>query len=267
MSETLLLHARTEPKRKIPWNRILLIVLFVLFFLAVLELIYSLVVMPNLTITNIEVHSDFAITEEDVLAVAGIEKNEYFFSLDCGAIQEKLLSFPLIREAEVTKVFPNTIKVRLRQRTPLFVSFGSLEGIPVPVAFDEEGVAFQIGRSISEWDLPVLSGLKFKPVLGMRLPELLYPLLQDLDNLKKNTPVLLDQISEIKVITSGNGSYELIAYPIDHNVKIVLGGDVNESVLKHVFLVLDVFKQQGLADRVQELDLRTGDVVYKLREE
>ena len=267
MSETLLLRARSEDKKKISWNRILLTILFVLFFLAVLELIYSLVVMPNLAITNLEVHSDFAITEEDVLAVAGLDKNEYYFSLDCRVIQEKLLSFLLIREAEVTKIFPDTVRISLRQRTPLFVSFGSLEGTAVPVVFDEEGVAFQIGRSISEWNLPILSGLKFKPVLGMRLPEMLDPLLRDLDTLKRSAPVLFNQLSEIKVITSGNDGYELIAFPVDHSVKIVLGSDLNESVLKQVYLVMDVFEQQGLAGRVKELDLRTGDVVYKLREE
>jgi cell division protein FtsQ len=61
--------------------------------------------------------------------------------------------------------------------------------------------------------------------------------------------------------------FELIFYPVQQNIRINLGNRFREDLLKYSFLVLDVLRKQGIAEKVKNLDFRTGDVVYRKVEE
>ena len=128
-------------------------------------------------------------------------------------------------------------------------------------------MVFQIGKSITQWDLPVISGLRFKPLLGIQLPESLLPLLEGLHEIRRDTPILFNQISEIKIVTTGENRFELIIFHVSAQLKVYVGEKLDEDLLRRIFLVIDVFKQQGLTERIKELDFRTNEVVYKLKED
>ncbi len=269
VSEAILFPDKDESrsKKKGLLNGILWTFIVILILLALLELVFALFINPNLAIRHIRVDCDFTISESEVMSIAGLGPKETFFRINTEAVQQKLAAYPIVKEARVVKIFPDTLNIILRQRTPLALAFGTLDHKNVPVALDEEGVVFQIGQSVSDWNLPVISGLIFKPLMGLRLPRKLYPLLKKLSELRQDEPQLFNLISEIKVIAVNEIEYELIFYPIGYNVRVNLGDRFDESLLKYTFMVLDVLKRQEVSSDVKELDFRTGEVVYKLPSE
>ncbi len=260
-------HGRAKSKKKTLLNGILWTFVVILIILALLELGFILFISPNLVIRHIRVDCDFAISESEVMSIAGLGPKEYYFRINTKTIQQRLAAYPIVREARVVKVFPDTLNIVLRQRRPLALAFGTLEHRNIPVALDEEGVIFQIGESVTDWNLPVISGLIFKPLIGLRLPRKLLPFLKALSELRQDEPQLFNIISEIKAIAVNEIEYELIFYPIGYNVRVNLGDRFDESLLKYTFMVLDVLKKQEASSDVKELDFRTGEVVYKLPSE
>jgi cell division protein FtsQ len=257
----------TKRKRKRALNVILWTFIVALICLALLELVFALFISPTLIVKHIHVDCDFAISESEVMSIAGLGPKEYYFRVNAEELQERLAAYPVVSEARVVKVFPDTLRIVLRRRTPLALAFGMLEHTTVPVAFDAEGVIFQIGKSVTDWNLPVVSGLIFKPLMGLRLPRKLFSLLTAMHELKQKEPQLFNLISEIKVVAVNEIDYELIFYPVGYNVKVNLGDRFDESLLKYTLMVLDVLKRQKAAENVQELDFRTGEVVYKIPSE
>ena len=177
-------------------------------------------------------------------------------------MSRRLEGYPVVREAIVEKVFPDTLRITVRGREPLAICIGTLGERTVPVAFDEHGVVFQIGGAVSGLNMPVLSGLQFAPVMGLELPAMLDPLLEDLQQLKTSSPELYRLVSEIKVMAISDTAYELMLYPVGYAVRANIGDRLDETFLRYVFMVLDVLAQQGITDTVREIDLRTGRVVY-----
>ena len=266
MSEAALLPRRQdgETRKRSALNRLIWAIVVVLIFVAILELIFAIFISPNLTLKHIEVESDFTLSERELLTVAGIGRNEYYFSIDCEAIRSRLAAYAVVRSVQVAKVFPDTLRLVLKRRRPLALTFGEGEKNPTPVAFDKEGVVFQIGKQAANLRLPLISGLTFKASLGLRLPGMLDEFLAELSRLQEKAPALFEAISEIKVVSVNEIDYELIFYPMGYNMRINLGDRFNENILKYSIMTLDVLEQQGLLGKVKELDFRTGEVIYRL---
>jgi cell division protein FtsQ len=255
-------HGGRPPLRPYLWTIIILLVC-----LAVFQLLFALVISPRVPIDHIEVEANFPITESQIRSIAGIGDRAYYFSMDTAALQARLAEHPPVKSAVVEKIFPDRLRIVLKKRTPLALAFGRTGNKSVPVAVDEEGVVFQIGPSISDWGLPVLSGLVFKPLQGLKLPRKLLPLLTELESLRDSSPGLFSLVSEIEVVSVNAVDYELLFYPMGYNVRVNMGDRFDEKMLKYTLLVLNVLKQQGVTEKVRELDFRTGEVVYRLDEE
>jgi cell division protein FtsQ len=171
-----------------------------------------------------------------------------------------------VREANVQKVFPDTLRLSVTGRKPLALAIGRSADRTVPVVFDEDGVVFQIGSSSSGGgvpDLPVISGLSFTPALGIAMPAMLAPLLRDLAALRQRSPELFGLISELKVSAVNSVDYELEFYPLGQRIRVRLGNRIDETVLRYAFLVIDVLARTRSAADVTEIDLRNGEVVYR----
>ncbi len=267
MSEAFALHSPKTSRTELILNRILwsVIILLILFFIA--EIIFHFIISPQLVIKNIIVKSNIPLSEEEILSIAGIGENEYYFSLNPEKILSNLEAYPLIHSAVVEKVFPDTLNMTIFGRKPLMMALTGAEGRSIPMVLDEEGVIFQISKSITDWDLPVISGLEFKDIRsGMELPEMLKPLLLSLKKIRKDTPDLFRLISEVRIIPKSNTSYELLLYPITYSIKVRFGRSITGSGLKNAVIILDLIEKQGLSDDVEELDLRTGELVYRIKE-
>ena len=238
-------------------------------FLAAVELVFHLFIAPEMLITKVQVYcsKDFQLSNSDIIKIAGIGEKEYFFSINTEAAERRLAENPLVKSAQIEKLFPGTLKIHITERSPLALSLVQMGTKSIPVMIDNEGVVFEIGKSVSDYTMPVVSGLKFRNLkLGAKLPAQLCEYLSDLKILQDTSPLLFNQISELKFVKRNSSDYEVLLYPLRGNIRVRTGADINEGLLKQIFVVLDIIEKKGIDSDMEELDFRSGQVVYRVKE-
>ena len=264
------LYRRENPVQTFRMRRIFAVLIAVLALTLVLELIFHLVISPRLRLTKVEISADrgLLLSDAGILKLAGISGDEYFFAIDEVEVRARITAYAPIKSATVKKIFPNALKISLEQRTPLAICLAVVDGRTVPVALDEEGVVFQIGATVRNLDMPVLSGLTFNRVeLGQRVNRALLGYLEDLRKLEMSSLVLLNLISEIKFVTKNRSTFEVLLYPRDYRVAIRTGPRINADMVREMLLVLDVFDNQGVIQNLAEIDFRTDVPMVRFKEE
>ena len=74
--------------------------------------------MIGFDISHVSVSGAVELTEQEVVNLSGVTSANSLAFLDATAVQDKLLSDPLIAEAEVRKLFPNRLSIQIKERTP-----------------------------------------------------------------------------------------------------------------------------------------------------
>jgi cell division protein FtsQ len=255
--------------RELLFNRLLLVLVLCLILFLIGELVFHFVVVPRLTVRNIVVRSDLSLSKEEILSIAGTEENAFYYQVDPVRIRDALEQLPMVRKAVVKKTFPDALDITLYGRIPLSILFFTTpEGSSIPMVIDGQGVVFEIGSALSQWDLPVITGIEFKKLeVGTRLPEKVQPILQDLERLRQEDPGIFRLISELRLIPKSTGNLEILLYPIQFPVRLRLSRGLDPAVLRNAMVILDLLAKQELLIRVRELDMRTGDVVYRMEED
>ncbi len=250
-------------------RRLYPLLLVLMAFLIVSEIAFQLFIIPCLAISKVEIHCSkkFHLADKDIMKLAGFNDRMYYFSANTEQIESRLMQHPVIKSAEVEKSFPSSVSIRITERIPLAMALVTSGGRTIPVVFDEDGVVFEIGKSVSDYQLPVVSGLKFVDIkLGMRLPEELVSYLSEFRNLKETSPALFGQISELKFVNKQKTGYEVLLYPANSRIKVRTGSNIDVSLAKQIFVVLDIIEKNGLKSEMNELDFRSGQVVFRVRE-
>ncbi len=250
------------------FNRALVILVIALCLFLVGELVFHFVIAPRMSVRSITIKSDSSLSKEEILTVAGIEESMYYYNLNTVQIRENLESLAQVREAVVEKVFPDALNITLYGRAPLAMFFFTTpEGASIPLVIDDQGVVFEIGSGVSEWDLPVITGVKFRQLkVGMKLPEAVLPILQDLRTLQNQEPNLFRLISELRLISKSTGVLDILLYPVQYPVRLRLSAGLEPAVMRNALIILDLLAGQEALLRVRELDMRTGEVVYRIEE-
>jgi cell division protein FtsQ len=249
--------------RKVLWAVIIVLVIF-----SIAELFFHFFIAPRVLIKNIVITNDTGLSEQEILRIAGITRKEYYFLINAAQIRERLMAHPLVKGVAVEKIFPNTLKLTLTGRVPLLIALVTYQNRTVPISIDEEGVVFQIADGVSNWNLPVLSGLQFQSLeLGLRLPQEMLPFLQDFKRLSRQNPGLQSLISEIKVVKTDASDFEYVIYPTSYSKGVLIGRRLDVSIVKYIFIALNLLEQEGILHKVRDLDFRTGELVYKMKEE
>jgi len=248
-------------------QRVLVIVIVTLSLILVGELVYHLVIAPRLRIETISIESDLAISDEELLALAGLSTGTAFFSVDADAAAARLRRFPLVRDARVETTFPNSVSVSVARRRPLATALASTENGTVPLVFDEEGVVFQIGMDSVD-DLPVVSGLRFATVdLGIQLPALVVDFLTQLREIKLSEPELYRLFSEYRIVQKNEYAYEVVLYPIHYRLPVRIGTSIDADMIEYVMMMLDLLQREDRIATLRELDFRSGEGVLRSRNE
>jgi len=262
--------SRTSRKqiRESVFNRALVILVIALCLILVGELVFHFIIAPRMTVRTVTIKSDSSLSKEEILAIAGIEESVYYYNLDTVQMVEDLEGLAQVREAVVEKVFPDALNITLYGRAPLAMFFFTTpEGASIPLVIDDQGVVFEIGSGVSEWDLPVITGVKFQQLrVGMKLPERVRPILQDLRTLQNQEPDLFRLISELRLISKSTGVLEILLYPIQYPVRLRLSAGLDPAAMRNALIILDLLAGQEALRRVRELDMRSGEVVYRMEE-
>jgi cell division protein FtsQ len=194
--------------------------------------------------------------------------------------EKKLQSLYMVASVGVSKYYPDRLVINLEGRKALALSLGPLEGHTVPVVLDREGVVIEAGlipgaggagnngkNSVEEKlkKLPIISGLVFEdPVPGVRIPVIFRRLLEELENIEKESPDLLAAFSEMRIVRKSFDGFEIILYPVGHRVKVRVGPELNEDLLRYTLLMVDVIggENSRVKADIDTLDFRTGMASY-----
>ena len=262
-------------------RRVLQLVIATLLMMVALEVAFYLFLVPRLRLTTVSVTTDLAVSDAEVLEMAGLTGAEQFFSVDAAAIDARLEQHPLVREATVALRFPNTLNIALTSRQAVAVVLTTEAGGAVRAALvDSEGMVFLAGvaQSGSEYaaDVPVLGGLAAGAVLlGQQLPEPVHRVLADLHTLRVTDPVLSALVSEVRLVPVGGlagaapaldaealaTGFDTVLFPIGFETPLRFGERVTAHHLAEAFVLLDLMRartaEQALP-AIAELDLRSG---------
>ncbi len=251
-----------------PTSAILVPLLAVVVAGVLIYLLTVLVLLPNTRITRIYVHADFDITREQLLAAAGFGEREYFFALRMDELAAGITGIPVVRTARVERVFPNAVRFTMERRRPLAVVLAVRDGRPIPAVVDDQGVIFEHAADLVDLDLPVITGIELQgSLVGARLPEMMTGFLESLYRLRVDAPRLYGRISEFRVVPRRSGGYDVLMYFSEYRVPVRLENRITPELATWSLMVLDVLAQQRVDGDVAEVDVRSGEIVYRLKED
>jgi cell division septal protein FtsQ len=114
---------------------------------------------------HLDAHLDGILTQEELVTATGFEMGKNIFQLPMDQALQKLEAMPEVRTATLERILPDTIKVNLERRIPVFLlaetgdtgeSFVSGKSL----LCDKEGFLMQPARLVPEFlNLPVLRGI------------------------------------------------------------------------------------------------------------
>ncbi len=235
-----------------------------LIVIAAAEAVLQFALADRFAVTEIAVRSDLAISRDRLLEIAGVQEGVSYFDLDLARIEERVAALPEVRSVAAEKSFPNRVSLTVEARTPLAVAFGELGGSLTPLVIDADGVVFDRSAARADWDLPIVSGLRFEGErLGARMPERVRPFLESLGTLQEEAPQVLNEFSEFRLSGTGGG-IEVLAYPTSFRTPVRLGDQITEDLLKYAIMVLElIHEDESIGSDVVELDFRTGQAVLR----
>lgn len=232
-----------------------------------LQLLFHLALAPQIKITRVVIQGGQGYADEEIMALAGLKGREYYFSVDQNRVKQRLEASGRFKEARVEKVFPDTLRLDLVRRVPVAVSLANLGGRTVLLEIDAEGWVCGLLEAGGDVNLPVLSGVEFPQAqVGLKLPEGLVLLLEDLAQVKAKSLVLYQWISEIRVHKSRNESFTTTIYPGTSPLRILMGDRLELRLLKEAAVVEDILQEQKLDSRVRTMDFRTEQIVLSTAE-
>jgi len=232
-----------------------------------IELIYFFGISPCMPLSRITISGIAGIDEKAVLALAGIGSHSSYMTVNVQAVEQALLSLPLVRSAHVIKHFPKRLEINLEGRRAAAIAFVEAGGRIFPALIGGDGMLIAIGRNgfSGGETLPVVSGLMLEGAYpGMKLPRIYNALFLRLETLARNAPELLAAISEIRINHKNYDGYDLTLYPAHRGVRVRVSEDITEETIRYMFLMLDVLSAKSAG--IEEIDFRTGTASYKLKE-
>jgi len=211
---------------------------------------------PRFALRTVRVRGLHRATEHELLRLAGVAPGTNLWALDSGAVAQAMSAHPWVRTVEVTRSLPDTLQLRIEERTP--VALASLGDLYV---VDTDGAPFKRVSGAEPLDLPLLTGLtresaeKDPAGTTARLREALG--VADAYRSAFERP----RLSEIQL---GEAGFELI--PQD-GVRVVLGREDLDGQLRRLQRVRDELQQRGVLAAAIHLEnrIRPGWVAVQIQ--
>ncbi len=243
-------------------TRLLKILIVVLVSVLVLEALLCTIVFP--TFAPIEIHFSGLkqISEQTLRQQYAVQTDSGWLKFDTAAYAAHLAENSAIESISVEKKFPNIVLVHVQERNGVATSLITNEGRTQTVQIDRNGVVYTVESAASQ-NIPLITGLSLDEARdGFRISSNMRPLLDRISEISENCPKYFAALSEINVIPTSTGSYDLVLYPVHMPVKVIIDRNLDEESLQYMMILLDVIK--SMDSDIREVDMRYGSVVYKV---
>ena len=202
---------------------------------------------PQFNIKEIKVTNNHAYSPEEIIDLSDLETGGNIFSLNPDLVRNRLLLNTDFRDAYIRRIFPDTIRIDVREREPRArVQFGTLYTI------DDFGMVLGPRKKESGLKLPIIRGLRVKglSIFPVDKREACLNLLRQLE--EKDIGALVS-IDEIRIFSS-----DLIELRANGEIEITLEQGDYEVQLGRLKTVLSKLGPE--ISRAREVDLRYARV-------
>lgn len=150
---------RKQQKRK----RIFVLFCFVVCSATILALVFK---APFFNITGVEVKGDKILTKDSILKKAEVENGKNIFSVSMSGIKERLMEIPYVNDAEITRVFPNKVRITVKECVPrAYIQYEKKY-----VLIDKNGKILEMPKKADKYKVITINGLKLKsPEIGANI--------------------------------------------------------------------------------------------------
>ncbi|SFL99964.1 cell division protein FtsQ [Gracilibacillus orientalis] len=176
-----------------------LIFYVLIFFVLIFTVIY--LQSPMSYVKNISVNGLQWLTKEEIINQSEIEENANFWGVQTKELEENIISHPQVKEADVSKSFPNTIIMEITELS--HVAYVEVDGKIQPL-LENGKLLDKVNSSDIHGDVPILKGFSDNNYLQ--------ELSEELANL---SPYVFALISEVKWIPSDSNPYKVNLYMTD----------------------------------------------------
>lgn len=251
-------------------RRILVTIITILSILIVMQVSWTLLVLPNMKLKNVEVISStsFPINPDTVRAVIGIDVGDVYPDIDVKRIESQIMNNLMVEKVQAVKRFPDRLTINITERIPLAMTlFETKEGRMVPVQLDREGYIINVGKGVDYFDLPVVSGgfQMALPVPGERVRRPASSLLNRLNGIALQNPELYRLISEVKINTKGSDNFEILLYIRGHRIPVLLKESFSNARLLRAIGVMDALQDVGKDESILLIDYRSDNITYSYK--
>lgn len=140
--------AQIRAKREVRNKKIKTVLVVGLITFAIFFTLYS----PLFNITEIKVINNKNISQQEIISLSGIQKNENTFKLFKGEIINKIKENPYIENVSIRRILPGTVQIEVSEREAAFM----LEYANAYVYINTQGYILEI--SAEKRDLPIITG-------------------------------------------------------------------------------------------------------------
>ncbi|MBN1352996.1 FtsQ-type POTRA domain-containing protein [candidate division KSB1 bacterium] len=202
------------------------------------------------SLKRIKIQGTRVLNDTRLLHQANIEYNKDIFDIELAQIEHRLKSNQMIKEINVKRQIPSTIKIEVTERELVAVIFieSRMHGV------DGDGVIISQIDRYALYDLPVLSGVKLNDVMHIEkgYSSELQQIAPHLKRLKKMDPLMYHRISEINY----RPNLGFTIYLRNDSVPVLLGLENADQKLNRLAFAYPRIEEDFAWSNVEHIDLR-----------
>ena len=206
------------------------------------------------TVGSVIVEGNKYVSIDDVYRIADIPESINIFSLNTANIKMRLMGDLRIAEADVSRRFPGTIVISIKERKPMAYVASSYGFVEV----DKQGVVLAVFKNLKQISVPMITGIRLEnEYVGDKIDN---GVIKNIVNyLSLLDEVTLNQLSEINL----KSSEQIIAYTVN-SMHIRLGN--SDRLSDKAKLTNEILYELGDKKKMVEyIDLNYAPPVIKFK--